>query len=245
VPDTPRRPFLTAEWRHLAVLNFEIDRAVLAPLLPPSCELDLWNGAALISLVGFQFLDTRVLGCAIPLHRNFDEVNVRFYVMGPQGRGVVFIREIVPKRAIALIANTLYGENYVAVPMSHETSLTSAKYAWRWRGRENFISVEMDGDSQPMVEGSADAFIFEHYWGYGRSTYQVEHPSWRTRRVTAARFEVDVDSLYGPQFGALRNPPVSAMFAEGSGVTVYRKEAAVTAIGRSGFRSGDPANPVE
>jgi hypothetical protein len=152
------------------VLNFEIDRAVLAPLLPRSCELDLWNGAALISLVGFQFLDTRVLGRAIPLHRNFDEVNLRFYVIGPQGRGVVFIREVVPKRAIALIANTLYGENYLALPMSQTISSNAARYACE---------------------------------------------------------------------------PVSAMFADGSGVTVHRKEAALTAIGRSGSRSEGPANPAE
>jgi hypothetical protein len=102
VQQPARKPFLTAEWRNLAVLNFEVDRALLRPLLPPSCELNLWDGGALVSLVGFQFLDTRVLGRAIPLHRNFDEVNLRFYVTGAQGRGVVFIREIVPKRAIAL-----------------------------------------------------------------------------------------------------------------------------------------------
>ncbi len=218
------RPFLTAEWRNLAVLNFEIDAQVLTPLLPPDCELDLWNGAALISLVGFQFFETRVLGRAIPLHRNFEEVNLRFYVTGPQGRGVVFIREIVPKRAIAMIANMLYGENYVAAPMSHSLSESTVCYSWRWQDRENFIAVDVDGDLELLAGGSQESFILEHYWGYGRSTYQVEHPSWRTRRVTAARFDIDVDSLYGSQFAsALRREPVSAMFAEGSGVTVYRR----------------------
>ncbi len=239
MPEPERKPFLTAEWRNLAVLNFEVDPALLKPLLPRSCELDLWNGSALISLVGFQFLDTRVLGRAIPLHRHFDEVNLRFYVLGPQGRGVIFIREIVPKRAIALIANTLYGENYVAVPMQHTISSSAARYAWQWAGLENFLAVETDGDPQPMVEGSAESFIFEHYWGYGKSTYRVEHPSWRTQKVVGARFEVDGDSLYGPQFGAaLRNLPVSAMFAEGSAVTVYRKEATA----RSESQAADPAN---
>ena len=183
MPEHVRKPFLSAEWRNLAVLNFEIDPDVLTPLLPRECELDLWNGAALISLVGFQFLDTRVLGRAIPLHRNFEEVNLRFYVTGPKdrvtvthGRGVVFIREIVPKRAIALIANTLYG----------------TRTFWRSTSMVHCNHSPMDQES----------FILEHYWGYGRSTYRVEHPSWRTRRVTAARFDVDVDSLYGPQFNA-------------------------------------------
>jgi uncharacterized protein YqjF (DUF2071 family) len=242
VQQPARKPFLTAEWRNLAVLNFEVDRALLMPLLPPSCELDLWDGGALVSLVGFQFLGTRVLGRAIPLHRNFDEVNLRFYVTGPQGRGVVFIREIVPKRAIALIANTLYGENYVVAPMSHTISSTRARYAWRWQGRENFISVDIEGEPHPIVDGSADAFIFEHYWGYGKSTYRVEHPSWRTYKVTGAGYEIDADSLCGAPLGAaLRNKPVSAMFAEGSAVTVYRKEL----IGRSESQISDPANPAD
>ena len=113
------RPFLTAEWRELAVLNFEIDPALLKPWMPQSTELDLWNGTALVSLVGFQFLDTRVLEAAIPFHRNFDEVNLRFYVQGSEGRGVVFIREFVPRPAISLIANSLYGEHYATARMQH------------------------------------------------------------------------------------------------------------------------------
>ena len=36
--------------------------------------------AAYVSLVGFRFLNTRVLGVSIPFHRDFDEVNLRFYV---------------------------------------------------------------------------------------------------------------------------------------------------------------------
>ncbi len=236
------RAFLTAEWRNLAVVNFEIDPHVIRPMLPRFCELDVWNGAALISMVGFQFLDTRVLGRAIPLHRDFDEVNLRFYVIGPQGRGVVFIREIVPKRAIALIANTLYGENYVTAPMNHAITLSGARYAWRWRGRENFIAVETEGELRSLTAGSQESFIFEHYWGYGKSTYRVEHPSWRTRRVTEARYEVDGDALYGAAFGAvLRSKPVSAMFAEGSAVTVYRKEPTA----RSEFQNAGPANPAD
>ena len=102
------------------MLNFEIDPALLSPLLPPGTELDLWRGTALVSLVGFRFLDTRLLSVPIPFHRNFDEINLRFYVRpteNPEARGVVFIREFVPRRAITLIANTIYGENYATTAM--------------------------------------------------------------------------------------------------------------------------------
>jgi uncharacterized protein len=223
------RPFLTAEWRELAVLNFEIDPALLKPWMPQSTELDLWNGTALVSLVGFQFVDTRVLGAAIPFHRNFDEVNLRFYVQGSEGRGVVFIREFVPRPAISLIANSLYGEHYATARMQHSIERKdggiSASYKWQWRGHASYIAIEAQDHPTFPVEGSADAFIFEHYWGYGQSTYRVEHPPWRTYPVTSARYEIDGDAVYGAGFGkALAKPPVSAMLAEGSAVSVFQRQ---------------------
>jgi uncharacterized protein YqjF (DUF2071 family) len=227
------RPFLTAEWLDLAVLNFEIDPGLidvlLKPWIPVGTELDLWNGIALVSLVGFRFVNTRVLGAAIPFHRDFDEVNLRFYVQGPKGRGVVFIREFVPRRAISLIANTLYGEHYKTARMEHVIERTggrvSAEYTWHWRGLRSVISVEAEGEQKLPVEGSADAFIFEHYWGYGKSTYRVEHPPWRTCTVTGARYQIDGDAIYGAGFGkVLAGKPVSSMLAEGSAITVYRRE---------------------
>lgn len=194
----------------------------------------MWRGAALVSLVGFRFLETRVLGAPIPFHRNFDEINLRFYVRpegNPEARGVVFIREFVPRRAISVIANTLYGENYATAAMRHEVHDSAAKasacYAWKWRRRENFFAVEARGEPAVPPEESAEAFIFEHYWGYGRSTYRVEHPRWRTYPVTGSRYQVDGDDVYGTEFGeVLARPPVSAMLAEGSAVTVYRPEPA-------------------
>ncbi|HWZ32293.1 MAG TPA: DUF2071 domain-containing protein [Bryobacteraceae bacterium] len=225
----PRRVFLTAEWRDLAVLNFEIDPSMLRSFLPARTELDLWKGKALVSLVGFRFLNTRVLGLRVPFHADFDEVNLRFSVQGPQGRGVVFIKELVPKRAVAFIARTVYGERYAAGPMSHRkesiSGRTSVSYAWHWRGVENFFEVTAQGDPEPMREGSAEAFIFEHYWGYGRKTYRVEHPSWRVWRATAGKKRINGDALYGAGFGAiLAGPPVSCMLAEGSEVSVFRGE---------------------
>ena len=117
------KPFLTADWRYLALLNYESDPALLQPLVPGGTELDRWNGKTFVSMVGFSFLNTRVLGLAIPLHENFEEINLRFYVRhkAEDGwrRGVVFIKEIVPRAAIAWVARWLYNENYIALPTGH------------------------------------------------------------------------------------------------------------------------------
>jgi uncharacterized protein YqjF (DUF2071 family) len=237
------RPFLTAEWRQLAMLNFEIDPDALQPLVPVGTQLDQWQGRSYISLVGFLFLNTRVLSVAVPGHRNFEEVNLRFYVRREVGdevrRGVVFVKEIVPRRAIALTARALYGERYVYLPMGHriaeETQASEAgrsksmhvEYSWRYRDRANRLALTTIGEPQETPPDSEAEFITEHYWGYahrgpGRTTeYQVEHPRWRTQAATDCDFDCDVAGIYGEQFvAALREKPTSAFLAEGSPVIV-------------------------
>ena len=233
--------FLTAAWRYLAMLNYEVDPALLAHHVPNGTELDSWNGRTYVSMVGFLFLDTRLLGIPIPLHRNFEEVNLRFYVRrkGPEGwrRGVVFIREIVPRIAIATIARVVYNENYVAMPMRHridERDGTLAdggtvEYGWRLHGEWNTLGVSTIGEAAPLVTGSEEEFITEHYWGYaaqrdgGCVEYRVEHPSWRIWQVAGARLRCDVERLYGAEFaGALGAAPTSAFLADGSPIVVRR-----------------------
>jgi uncharacterized protein YqjF (DUF2071 family) len=234
-------PFLTAEWRHLAMLNFDVDPAVLRPLVPEGTELDAWQGRTFVSIVGFLFLNTRVLGVAIPFHRDFEEVNLRFYVRHKASdgwrRAVVFVKEIVPRVAIALAARALYGENYVAVPMSHRierdiggaAAVRRVSYSWRFRGRENRMELSVENDADDVVQESDVEFITEHYWGYarrrgGRTTeYRVAHPRWRVRTGTAARLDCDVAALYGSQFvECLKASPASAFLADGSEVAVFK-----------------------
>ena len=230
--------FLTAEWRHLVMLNYDIDPAVLTPFLPRGTELDLWQGRALVSMVGFLFLRTRVCGIPIPFHRNFEEVNLRFYVrrQAEDGwrRGVVFVKEIVPRAAIAFVARRFYHEPYLALPMLHriegaDDAVRSAEYSWQFRQRKNLLRLVTAGTAQPLVPGSEAEFITEHYWGYNAQPdgstleYRVEHPRWRVYAAADATFDCDVAGLYGESFRAsLSEPPASAFLAEGSAVTVRR-----------------------
>jgi uncharacterized protein len=232
------RKFLTAEWRNLVLLNYEVDPSLLLPFVPFGTELDSWHGSFFLSLVGFQFLKTRLFGFPMPFHSNFEEVNLRFYVRRRTGgeirRGVVFIREIVPRRTIAFLARTLYNENYVALPMAHdirsaEDGSIEPAYRWKSHGKWNELRLESQGNAEPLQEGSHEQFIAEHYWGYaaqrdgGCVEYQVEHPSWKVRQTRRAQFTGSVEELYGQQFNAgLRANPVSAFLADGSAVTVMR-----------------------
>jgi len=230
--------FLTAEWRMLAMLNYEIDPGPLLPFVPSGTELDRWNGKVFVSLVGFRFLKTKVFGLSFPFHRNFDEVNLRFYVRRIEGkevrRGVVFIKEIVPRWAIATLARTVYNERYVSLPMRHSIeslahSGFSVEYGWRPRSGWNRIKLTTEGNPALPEDGSEEQFITEHYWGYaaqprgGCLEYRVAHPSWRVWNSRDARLEGDLTEIYGPEFAEiLRHQPKSAFLAEGSEVAVHR-----------------------
>lgn len=231
------RTFLTAEWRNLAMLNYEVEPALLSEYIPDGTELDCWSGKTLASLVGFCFLKTKVCGVSVPFHRNFDDVNLRFYVRRREGsdirRGVVFIREIVPRRAIAALARRIYNERYVALPMNHQVktgeSDLSVEYGWRSGPGWNRLSMNAEGSPELPKQGSEERFVTEHYWGYskqkdgGTVEYRVAHPCWRVWSGRAARFEGDGSDLYGQELASvLAGSPSSAFLAEGSAVTVSR-----------------------
>ena len=229
--------FLTAEWRKLIMAQYEIDPGLLAPDLPRGLSLDLYNGRCFVSLVGFLFDRTRVKGIAFPLHTRFPEVNLRFYVTrteptGETRRGVVFLAEFVPRRAIATIARRLYEEPYTALPMGysiaqHGHELT-VNYRWHRDRRKHILAATADLASQPIAPGSLDEFITEHYWGYTKrsdgstSAYQVEHPRWQTYPIHNCTVTCDFGAVYGPRWAFLnRQQPVHTLLAEGSAVAVY------------------------
>ena len=231
--------FLKAKWTNLLMINYEVDPEILKPYLPAYTVLDLWQGKALVSMVGFLFQDTKVLGIKWPFHVNFEEVNLRFYVKHFDGkewkRGAVFVSEIVPKTLIALIANNLYKEHYSALPMRHsikaDKEITEFLYEWKLNNRWNKLGGTVSNETSPIQPGSPEEFIFEHYWGYNSWSdtvtmqYQVEHVSWQVSPVKSAIFDADIATLYGKEFVPyLSVEPYSAFFAKGSEISVRMGE---------------------
>ena len=227
------KKFLTAQWRDLIMANYEVAPALLSSRLPAGTELDLHEGTCFVSLVGFMFLDTRVLDFLVPFHVNFEEVNLRFYVRreteGEVRRGVVFVKEIVPRFAIARVARTLYGEPYECWKMSHQRTDERVAYTWDKGNCSNHLSVRRGENLGVPAADSHGEFIIEHYWGYtkrgpGRTDeYKVEHPKWELSTAEDARIEVDFACTYGPEFAFLaRRQPHSILLAKGSEISVYK-----------------------
>ena len=230
--------FLKAEWRRLAIANYVVDPSVLLPYLPYKTELDLWNSKCYISLVGFLFKNTRVLGVKFPFHTDFEEVNLRFYVTYKTGhntkRGVVFIKEIVPKRAITFIANTFYKEHYETKKMNHLWMLQKdglrTSYGVKNRDIWHTIDLLSEKTSEKIIPNSEEEFITEHYWGYSRIgktktvEYEVTHPKWEIYPVKEYSVDFNFKTIYGRDFAFLNTlEPTSVMLAEGSVITVENK----------------------
>jgi uncharacterized protein YqjF (DUF2071 family) len=230
--------FLRAEWRDLVMLNFEVSPALLEPLVPAGVEIDRWGGRLYASVVGFRFRRTRVLSVPIPGHRTFEEVNLRFYVRRHVGRevrrGVVFVRELVPRRAIAWAARLLYNEPYRALPMRCRiealagADIVRREFAWRAGTEWARVVATTAGSPRPLVSGSEEEFITEHYWGYTRQRdggtieYRVDHPRWNVWTAVDARLQGNIARVYGDAFAeALGGAPTSAFVADGSPVTVF------------------------
>ena len=229
-----KRTFLDAQWRKLVMVNYAVSPEIVKPYLPFNTEIDLWNGTCYVSLVGFMFVNTKVLRLRIPFHINFEEINLRFYVKhkAAEGykRGVVFIKEIVPRPALTLVANLLYRENYETLKTRHSWITTddtlTVTYGWK-KGAWNTLKVVAGKTAVDIKPGSEEEFITEHFWGYTKlsatatSEYEVAHPRWQVYPVKHYETDVDFNKVYGPDFAFLQaQKPVSVYLAEGSEILV-------------------------
>ncbi|AXB55467.1 YqjF family protein [Flavobacterium fluviale] len=230
--------FLKAEWKNLALFNYEVDAEILEKYLPAGTEIDIWNNKCYVSLVGFMFKNTKVLGLKVPFHVDFEEVNLRFYVKrfenGEWKRGVVFIKEIVPKKAITFIANTLYQEHYETQKMRYEIienkNTNTFIYQWKKDKKWNTIQLETTNVLKKIEVDSEAEFITEHYFGYTKIDeettfeYEVQHPRWEQLEVLNHNIEIDFEKIYGNDFGFLQDSkPTSVFLAKGSKITVKNK----------------------
>ena len=149
--------------------------------------------------------------------------------------GVVFVREFVPRAAVALLARLAFNEPYRVAPMRSRVpdALVGARgrlvYEWRTGDAWHRLAAAVETPSALPAPGSAAAFVTERRWGFTRQRdgstleYEVTHAPWRVSPAGAPELTADVGALYGPAFAAaLAGPPAAALVAEGSPVTVFR-----------------------
>ena len=230
----------------MAVITFAADEDQLRPYLPRDVTIDTLEGSPRVSLVAFEFRRTRVGGLPIPRHIAFPEINLRFYVRHRGERGVVFIRELVPRWAIATVARVLYNEPYQRLPMrcGSQPAADGGVQVWHRFGRGNSLSLKGAADAAIPEAGSAAHWLTDHSLGVGRRRdgatllYDVAHPAWALREVDDLALEVDFGALYGPQWACLQDAtPSHLSLAVGSPITVSRPRRLAPAADRAHERS--------
>lgn len=235
--------FLKANWENIIMVNYEIDQEILTPFLPKGVNLDLYNGKAYVSLVGFMFKKTRLFNVPIPKLGTFEEINLRFYVTRTDEnntikRGVVFINETIPYKIVAWMANKLYKEHYTVVPTKHniikDDENQKIKFEWLLDNKWNSIYVENGQSSHKMKQDSFEKFIYEHYYGYTKTgdhkteEYSLHHPSWKIHQVINYQIDCDFKAMYGNSFSVLNDTKPTAVFiAEGSSVAIEWKRTKI------------------
>ncbi|CAN0530075.1 unnamed protein product [Laminaria digitata] len=227
-------PFLSARWTNLFNLTYRVDPELLSPHVPDGVELDIHQGSAFVSLVAFDFLDTRVFGIPWPGYRDFPELNLRYYLKYKNQRGVAFLQEYVPKRIIAKMARAIYNEPYDYAPIRSETKADDTSHDYTLAldvgGRTHTIRVSATPSPHTPPRDSLAHYFKEHKWGFGHDhkgrtlTYRVEHAIWDVYDVQSYSLDVDFGLLYGEQWAFLADEePFCAVFALGSPVKVFPK----------------------
>jgi uncharacterized protein YqjF (DUF2071 family) len=229
------RPFLTAEWHHVLAVTYAADRALLEPHLPRGAQIDELDGSPRVSVVAFGFRHTRVRGLAIPGHRTFPEINLRFYVRMHGERAVVFIREFVPRPAISLVAQLRYNEPYRTISMREQVIAPGPGPRGRLGVRHRFgprrrhrIEAWADPVAREPAPDSAAYWLTHHNVGLGTTrggrtqAYRVEHPVWALHEVLDLQLDVDFGDLYGTAWRFLNTAqPAHVTLAAGSGVSIF------------------------
>ncbi|GAC1655452.1 MAG: hypothetical protein NVS9B15_16280 [Acidobacteriaceae bacterium] len=221
------RIFLRANWQNLAMVSYAVPDALLAPHLPPGCELDRIDGKAFASLVAFEFLNSRVLGVKWPGFVNFLEWNLRFYVQCEERRGVVFIREFITSAVVSAAAKIGYNEPYATAAMSQSISADAMTYSVRWRGKNASIRMALQPKPFMPAPNSRETFFKEQHWGFGRLrsgkriAYEVQHREWEVLPVSAAHVELDWAAFFGREWSIMQDAePYNLLFALGSEATI-------------------------
>lgn len=235
------RTFLTANWNYIVMCNFQCDPEMLMPYLPAGCELATFEGEHYISLVAFQFHNTTIFSLPVPFHRNFNEVNLRFYVKhvhpetGELERGVVFIKEFVTSPLVALTARTFFKENYHTAMVSSEIVFApeavdepqEVSYSWHNRRGEACVAVQTRGGRVDLSTSTEAAFFSEHYLGFTRKSanetlsYRVRHEPWDFWQLSKFEITGNWEEFYNTEFSrVLSEKPRSVFLFDGSPVTV-------------------------
>jgi uncharacterized protein YqjF (DUF2071 family) len=212
--DPPRRvsrPVMLHSWRHLTFIHWPYPPATVQRILPSGLTVDQHSGRAWVGMIPF-LLTIRVPGLPVPVVAEVPEINVRTYVVGPDGeRGVVFLSLDVGRLVTALGARLTYRLPYWWAAMSFEHDAGALRFRCRRVSRPQSAAARPATAEIQVAPGeripdsdltSLDRFLIARwrlYSSFGRAlaAAQVEHPRWELYRARLLHFEEALVSAAG------------------------------------------------
>ena len=194
VAERPSRAVMYQTWSDIVWCHWPVAADRIARLLPPGLVPQLFEGSAWIGLIPFAMSELRLPGVLSPLSRtlgvgSFGEVNVRTYVIGPDGRSGVWFFTLDADRLLAVAtAQVAFGLPYRHAATQLER--TDASLSWtsvrsRDKRRAEVSVAPSHGVSQPAAVG-LERFLVERYalysWWHGRLVRgTLSHEPWQVR----------------------------------------------------------------
>lgn len=211
------------EWNRALFFHWKVDAEALQKYLPNNLELDLFEGSAWISLVAFTMEKIRPrLLPAVSLLSNFDEINLRTYVVKNGKQGVYFLNIEAGKKLSADVARFLSGLPY--------------EFSMMRRNNTNFYQAQFDKKGfrfkaryrvgKPLTEKSdLDVFLTERYCLYTNAKdqlfrYEIQHLPWEIHQLWVSELETQY------QIGTinLSRLPDKMHYSQGVQVVAWGKE---------------------
>ena len=193
-------------WRDLLFLHWEVSARAVRETLPAGLGLDTFEGKAYVGVVPFQMARVRPR-CLPPVPGIswFGELNLRTYVVGPDGRpGVWFYSLDAHQRLAVWLARTFFALPYHHAKIRQRDQPDSDRwrriaYYWQRQGAGGARLQDTDPafvyrapitqEAEPTVPGSLAHWLVERYLLYSRRPLFVSAPG-RTQPAPAGRLRV-------------------------------------------------------
>lgn len=191
----PKEPYsFYQEWNRALFFHWQVDNDILRNLIPQNLELDLFNGNAYVSLVAFTMekIRPRLLPAFAPIS-NFEEINLRTYVVKNNKPGVYFLNIEASK-----IISVAFSKLLSVLPYEHADMYRNNKdYFQSVFKKKNFsFTAKYVIGPEIMSKTDFDCFLTERYCLYVDAKdnlyrYDIHHIPWSLNELTLNELHTD------------------------------------------------------
>lgn len=194
------RHLLEMTWRDTCFLHWPITSQKLADRLPEKLSPATCEGTAWLGVVAFEMDGISPRG--IPIELSFPELNLRTYVEGPSGPGVLFFNLDADDPLGVGVARRLFSLPYYQADgriQRNEDGVTFASERTHDGVPPAMFEATYSRKGEPYGAdtGSLTAFLIENYRFYasGRRLYagEINHEPWRLRE---GEVEIQTNTLF-------------------------------------------------